>query len=77
VRRIARGGRVGRRDIAVATEESGAALGWVGLVILNWHFVCVAGEERHGVDLWSLADGNGSFGVLVFWIGEFFKDEGE
>jgi hypothetical protein len=24
-----------------------------------------------------LATGNGLLGVLVFWIGEFFKDEGE
>ena len=56
MRCAARGGRVGRRDIAVASEESGAALGRVDLRVLDGHFVCVAGEERHSVVCRSLVE---------------------
>jgi hypothetical protein len=62
--RVARVGRASRRDVAVTTEEGGAALGWVDFLLLDGDFVCVTREERHSVDLWDLAAGFGGLGIL-------------
>lgn len=70
--RVTRVGRASRRDVAVTTEEGGAALGWVDFLLLDGDFVCVTREERHSVDLWGLAAGFGYLGILDR---EFFKDE--
>jgi hypothetical protein len=59
----------------VAAEESGAAAGRLDFFLLDGYFF-VAGEERHVCRSWDLAAGNGYFYVLVFCIGEFFRDEG-
>jgi len=67
---VTRVGRASRRDVAVTTEEGGAALGWVDFLLLDGDFVYVTREERHSVDLWGLAAG---FGILEFWIGNFSR----
>jgi hypothetical protein len=70
--RVARVGRASRRDVAVTTEEGGAALGWVDFLLLDGDFVCVTREGEAfcrslglGCWIWCL-------GILDR---EFFKDE--